>query len=556
MELTRKLPLPLGSTDYKKISKAYYYIDKTLLIKDILDEGTVISLFTRPRRFGKTLNMDMLKAFFEKSVEDTSVYFKDKQIWQQGEHYTRHQGKYPVIFLSFKDANKYTWKELYPRLVETIRDEYLRHAELKESQKVSDLSFYKKIIAGKADATDYAMSILRLSKMLYEHYGQPVILIIDEYDTPIQVGYIHGFYDEIIQFARDLLSSALKDNSNLAYGFLTGILRVAKESIFSGLNNIRVYSVLDTKFSNYFGFTEAEVFHMAQYYSVPEKTSEIKAWYDGYKFGVTEIYNPWSVLNYFSNNCLPMPYWVQTSSNSIIYDMLDGISKETYQNLMQIIDDQPVTSLIDTNIIYPELGGRPENIFSLLLMTGYLKATKTTLTALGDTECELSIPNRELRNVYYREIIAHLSKSMSINVAYAITKAILAKDAQRLQMALQKFLLEAVSFYDTLNENYYHGLLLGMAVIFSENYFIRSNRESGTGRYDIALEPKGQHLPGIIIEVKTRREEAESLKDLAKLALEQIEAKQYDAEMRSRGVQTIYKYGIAFYKKQVELVTN
>ncbi len=556
VELTRKLPLPLGSTDYKKICKSYYYIDKTLLIKDILDEGTVISLFTRPRRFGKTLNMNMLKAFFEKSAEDTSVYFKDKQIWQQGEHYTWHQGRYPVIFLSFKDANKYTWKELYPRLVETIRDEYLRHSELKNSARISDLDFYKKIVAGKADATDYAMSILRLSKMLYEHHGQPVILIIDEYDTPIQAGYIHGFYNEIIQFARDLLSSALKDNSNLAYGFLTGILRVAKESIFSGLNNIRVYSVLDTKFSTYFGFTEAEILTMAQYYAVPEKTSEIKSWYDGYKFGNTDIYNPWSVLNYFSNSCLPMPYWVQTSSNSIIYDMLDGISKETYRNLMQIIDDQPVTSLIDTNIIYPELGDRPENIFSLLLMTGYLKAVKTTLTALGDTECELCIPNRELRNVYYREIIAHLSRSMSINVAYAITKAILAKDAPRLQLALQKFLLEAVSFYDTLNENYYHGLLLGMAVIFSEDYFIRSNRESGAGRYDIALEPKQQYLPGIIIEVKTKRDEKESLKDLAQLALKQIDAMQYDVEMRSRGVQTIYKYGIAFYKKQVELVTN
>ena len=558
MTFTEKLPLPVGSTNYKQIANEFYYIDKTLLIKDILDIRAEISLFTRPRRFGKTLNMNMLKTFFEISAEDTSVYFKNKKIWQQGEKYTQQQGKYPVIFLSFKDVNKYTWDSLFARLAETIRDEYIRHAELNDSKKISeaDTNFYKKIIADTADETDYAMSMLRLSKMLCEHYDKPVILIIDEYDTPIQSGYVHGFYNEIIQFIRDLLSSALKDNNNLAYGFLTGILRVAKESIFSGLNNIRVYSVLDKKFAAYFGFTADEVAEMARYYGVPEKVAEIKDWYDGYRFGEVEIYNPWSVLNYLGNDCVPMPYWVQTSSNSIIYEMLERTSTETYKELLQLIDGEVVTSLIDTNVIYPELGDRPENIFSLLLMTGYLKAVKTTVTPFGDTECELCIPNRELKNVYYKEIIAHLSDSMSINVAYAITKALLAKDGTRLKQALQKFLLETVSFHDTLNENYYHGLLLGMAVIFSEDYYIRSNRESGDGRYDIALEPKRTELPGIIIEVKAKREEAEDLAQLAKIALKQIETKSYDVEMRSRGVTMICKYGIAFCKKQVEILTN
>lgn len=556
MEVISKLPLPLGSTDYKEICKNYYYIDKTLLIKELLDERAAISLFTRPRRFGKTLNMNMLKTFFEKSAEDTSVYFKDKKIWQQGEKYTQYQGKYPVIFLSFKDANKYTWAELYPRLIETIRDEYIRHSELKNSNKISDPDFYKKIVSGNADTTDYAMSILRLSQMLREHYGEHVVLIIDEYDTPIQAGYIHGYYKEVIQFARDILSSALKDNYNLAYGILTGILRVAKESIFSGLNNVRVYSVLDRKFSTHFGFTAAEVAEIARYYEAAEKLDEVRDWYDGYKFGPTEIYNPWSVLNYFSNDCQPQPYWLQTSSNSIIYEMLDNIQEDTYESLRQVIDGGKVTSLVYTNVIYPELGDRVENIFSLLLMAGYLKAVKTTLTPFGDTECELCIPNRELKNVYYREIIAHLSQSMSINVAYAITKAMLAKDDKALKVALNKFLREAVSYYDTLNENYYHGLLLGIAVIFSEHYFIRSNRESGKGRYDIALEPKKHNLPGIIVEVKAKGDSDEALDKLAQSALQQIEEKQYDTEMKSRGITKIYKYGIAFHKKQTEIITN
>ena len=556
MEVISKLPLPLGSTDYKEICKNYYYIDKTLLIKELVDERAAISLFTRPRRFGKTLNMNMLKTFFEKSAEDTSVYFKDKKIWQQGEKYTQYQGKYPVIFLSFKDANKYTCAELYPRLIETIRDEYIRHSELKNSNKISDPDFYKKIVSGNADTTDYAMSILRLSQMLREHYGEHVVLIIDEYDTPIQAGYIHGYYKEVIQFARDILSSALKDNYNLAYGILTGILRVAKESIFSGLNNVRVYSVLVRKFSTHFGFTAAEVAEIARYYEAAEKLDEVRDWYDGYKFGPTEIYNPWSVLNYFSNDCQPQPYWLQTSSNSIIYEMLDNIQEDTYESLRQVIDGGKVTSLVYTNVIYPELGDRVENIFSLLLMAGYLKAVKTTLTPFGDTECELCIPNRELKNVYYREIIAHLSQSMSINVAYAITKAMLAKDDKALKAALNKFLREAVSYYDTLNENYYHGFLLGIAVIFAENYFIRSNRESGKGRYDIALEPKKCTLPGIIVEVKAKGDSDVALAKLAQSALQQIEEKQYDAEMKSRGITKIYKYGIAFHKKQAEIVTN
>ena len=551
---TGRLALPIGTTNYKKICDNYYYVDKTLMIKDILDEGTEISLFTRPRRFGKTLNMDMLRIFFEKSAEDTSRYFQDKKIWAQGEAYRQHQGKYPVIFLSFKDANKLTWEELYARLIETIRDEFFRHSELKDSEKISNPDFYKKIISGKATQAEYSISILRLSRMLREHYGQSVILIIDEYDTPIQAGYINGFYNEAIQFIRDLFSSALKDNDNLAYGFLTGILRVAKESIFSGLNNIYVYSVLDEKFSEYFGFTAAEVEQLTQYYGFQKKLPEIKDWYDGYRFGATEIFNPWSVLNYLKNNCRPIPYWVQTSSNGTINEIIKSLDAETYHKLREIINGTAVSSIVTTNVIYPELKDKSDSIFGFLLMTGYLKSLKTSFTVRGNILCQLCIPNKEIENVYYNEILAQLEDGVSINTANNITEALFHKNSEALKAALNTFLLETISCYDTLNENYYHGLLLGMTAIFAHDYYTSSNRESGLGRYDIQLMPKKAGLPGIIIEVKAvAKASDESLESVAARALQQIEEKRYDTELSKAGVPEVYKYGIAFCGKRVEI---
>ena len=551
---TGRLALPIGTTNYKKICNSYYYVDKTLMIKDILDEGTEISLFTRPRRFGKTLSMDMLRTFFEKSVEDTSIYFRNKKIWMQGEAYTKHQGKYPVIFLSFKDANKLSWEELYARLIETIRDEFFRHSALKDSEKISNPDFYKRIISGEATQAEYSISILRLSRMLREHYGQRVILIIDEYDTPIQAGYVNGFYDEAIQFIRDLFSSALKDNDNLEYGFLTGILRVAKESIFSGLNNIYVYSVFDEKFSEYFGFTAAEVEQLTQYYDFQEKLAEIKAWYDGYKFGDTEIFNPWSVLNYLKNNCRPIPYWVQTSSNGTINEIIKSLDTETYHKLREIINGTAVSSIVTTNVIYPELKDKSDSIFGFLLMTGYLKSIKTSFTARGNILCQLCIPNKEIENVYYNEILAQLEDGVSINTANNISEALLHKNGKALKAALNTFLLETISYYDTLNENYYHGMLLGMTAIFAHDYYTSSNRESGLGRYDIQLMPKKAGLPGIIIEVKAvAKASDEILKSVAVQALQQIEEKKYDTELQRAGVQEVYKYGIAFCGKQVEV---
>ena len=552
--MQNKLPLPIGASNYKLVSTEYYYVDKTLLIKELLDERAVITLFTRPRRFGKTLNMDMLRTFFEKTPEDTSKYFKDKKIWQAGEKYTSQQGKYPVIFLSLKDANKDNWQDLYSRLKATITDEFLRHKELKKSTRLSNTAFYEKIIAGTGNITDYATSLLRLSQMLHEHYRQQPIIIIDEYDTPIQAGYINGFYEQTIQFIRDLFSSALKDNPHIAFGFLTGILRVAKESIFSGLNNINVNSLLERRYSDYFGFTTEEVQAMATYYQADDKMSELQEWYDGYKFGNTEIYNPWSVLKYFNNYCEAEPYWVQTSANSTIREIIKGLDSSTCENLRALLNGITINSVIETNIIYPK--HNQTIIFGFLLMTGYLKAVQTRRIN-GVSFCELAIPNKEIRTVYNNEIIALLADNIDNGIINQLQQYLITKNSSALQQTLRKFLLETVSYYDTLKENYYQGLLLGMTGLFTNTYYVSSNRESGEGRYDIQLQPKTAAMPGIIIEIKAAKDATEEqLKALAANALTQIESKHYDTELMAHGITTIYKYGIAFSGKKVEIATN
>ena len=554
--MQNKLPLPIGASDYKLVSTEYYYVDKTLLIKELLDERAVITLFTRPRRFGKTLNMDMLRTFFEKTPEDTSKYFKDKKIWQAGEKYTSQQGKYPVIFLSLKDANKDNWQDLYSRLKATITDEFLRHKELKKSTRLSNTAFYEKIIAGTGNITDYATSLLRLSQMLHEHYRQQPIIIIDEYDTPIQAGYINGFYEQAIQFIRDLFSSALKDNPHIAFGFLTGILRVAKESIFSGLNNINVNSLLERRYSDYFGFTTEEVQTMATYYQADDKMSELQEWYDGYKFGNTEIYNPWSVLKYFNNYCEAEPYWVQTSANSTIREIIKGLDSSTCENLRALLNDITINSVIETNIIYPKFKDSQTIIFGFLLMTGYLKAVQTRRIN-GVSFCELAIPNKEIRTVYNNEIIALLADNIDNGIINQLQQYLITKNSSALQQTLRKFLLETVSYYDTLKENYYQGLLLGMTGLFTNTYYVSSNRESGEGRYDIQLQPKTAAMPGIIIEIKAAKDATEEqLKALAANVLAQIDSKKYDTELRKQSIKNIYKYGIAFSGKKVEIVTN
>ena len=557
--MLKKLPVPIGRTDYKKVCRNNYYVDKTLLVKDILDEETDIILFTRPRRFGKTLNMDMLRTFFEKTEVDTSKYFIDKKIWTQGEEYTKHQGQYPVIFLSLKDIKSSKWETSFALLKRIIRTEYARHQELEKSTALSraDIDTYRSIIDNTADDAAYMLSLQDLSRMLHLHYKKAPVIIIDEYDTPIQEGYLNGYYAQAVEFIRNFFSAALKDNTHMSLSILTGILRIAKESIFSGLNNIRVYSVLDRKFSSYFGFTSDEVRAMAVYYGADEKLEELQAWYDGYRFGNSEIFNPWSVLNYFSNDCQAMPFWVQTSGNAVIADILKNSNKTTSASLRALLNEEVVISTIETTTIYPRLRDSQTNIFGFLLMTGYLKSTDTKLNDEGAYVCKLSIPNKEIKSVYRKEIITLLTDTVGEDVVHSLRQALLHKDIVELQQCLRQFLLNTISCYDGLQENYYHGLLLGMSVIFSADYYPLSNRESGEGRFDIQLTPRDASLPGIIIEIKAARNASvEKLQELAKIALEQIESKHYDAELQRQGISMIYKYGIAFSGKNVEICSR
>ena len=408
--VTEKKALPIGISDYIRAQSEYYYVDKTLLIKEFLDKKPLVSLFTRPRRFGKTLNMDMLRVFFEISKEDTSVYFKDKAIWQCGREYTKHQGQYPVIFLTFKDVKFDSWEATIDKIRGLLQVEFGRHLELKESDKLAEyeIEYFSKILEAKANEVELTSSLENLSRMLFKHYGKAPIIIIDEYDTPIQEGYAKDFYDAIIRFMRNFFSGAYKDNKNLSYGFLTGILRIAQESIFSGLNNLTVNSVMDEDYDRFFGFTYPEVHQMMKYYGVSDKDEELKDWYNGYRFGNTEIYNPWSVINYISKGCIPQAYWVNTGKNEILEDVLKSATDDVTEKLYALLQGERVIARIDQNVVYRSLSEDPANIYSLLLVAGYLKALTKELQGDGSYLCEVSIPNREIAAVYKNEIFSHL----------------------------------------------------------------------------------------------------------------------------------------------------
>lgn len=540
--------LPIGVSDFKLATTGYYYVDKTLMIRDFLDKKPMVSLFTRPRRFGKTLNMDMLRVFFEKTNEDTSVYFKDKQIWQCGDYYTKHQGRYPVIFLTFKDVKSMTWEETFQKIRRLISLEFIRHNELETS---SVLTAYEKeqyhLLAGDSgDEVDCQMGLQLLSLLLHKHYGRECIIIIDEYDTPIQQGHTCNFYPEIVNFMRNFFSGGLKDNPHLAFGFLTGILRVAKESIFSGMNNLKTYSILDDGYSSYFGFTEKEVKDMLRYYGKDDKYNELSEWYDGYRFGNTEIFNPWSVINYISDNCFPKAFWQSTGSNEIIGEIIQAATPEITKDLYKLLCGEKIAAYIDTGVIYPEVQNNPYSIYSFLLVAGYLKVANIYPQSDGNFMCDVAIPNKEITFVYEKEV---LNRTNQNSLAISISQAIFSKDTQKLQALLEDFMVKSISSIDGANEGFYHGMMLGLCAILGNRYKIRSNRESGLGRFDIQLMPLAKGMPGFIFEFKHTKDEHTDLSALADSALQQIETKKYDTELRDNGVNSIIRIGIAFRGK-------
>ena len=554
----KRKPLPIGISDYKRAVSEYYYVDKTLLIKEFLDRKTLVTLFTRPRRFGKTLNMDMLRVYFEKTKEDTSVYFKDKAIWKMGKEYTKHQGKYPVIFLTFKDVKFDSWETTLEKIKGLLQEEFGRHIELLDSEKLEtyEKDYFKTILSGEAGEVDLASSLENLSRMLYKHYEIAPIIIVDEYDTPIQEGYSKDFYENIINFMRNFFSGAFKDNRYLSFGFLTGILRIAQESIFSGLNNLSVDSIMDQEYDCFFGFTENEVDDLLSYYNVSSSKQKLKDWYDGYLFGNTEIYNPWSVINYVARGCVPQAYWANTGKNEILAEVLHDATEDIIDKLYSLVKKEKVVVCINQNVVYRSLQNDPSNIYNLLFVAGYLKAEKKELQQDGFYICEATIPNKEIRIVYKNEILSYLMNVGAIqqSTANKIAESLYTNNFTQLQNTLMEYMKKSISYFDTSSESFYHGLVLGLMAMLDSRYKILSNRESGEGRYDIALIPTDTNYPAFIMELKWKNHlDKETLNELAKKALKQMDDKHYENEILNECKVKIIKIGIAFSGKDVVL---
>ena len=543
--LSPKKPLPIGVSDFKSATTNYYYVDKTLLIRDFLNAIPMVSLFTRPRRFGKTLNMDMLRVFFEKTSDNTSIYFKDKYIWQCGDYYTKHQGQYPVIFLSFKDVKCSSWQETFQKISKLISLEFMRHDELESSFVLSsyEKEQYHRFASENINEVDCQMGLQLLSLLLHKHYNKECVIIVDEYDTPIQQGHLCDFYNEIVDFMRNFFSGGLKDNPHLAFGFLTGVL---KESIFSGMNNLKTNSILDNSYSSYFGFTNEEVKDMLAYYEYEDKYQEILEWYDGYRFGNTEIFNPWSVINYISDQCFPKAFWQSTGSNDIIGEIIGTATPEITENLYELFCGNTITTYVDTSVIYPEVQNNPYSIYSFLLVAGYLKVAAIYPQNDGNYMCDVAIPNKEILYVYEKEV---LNRTNQNNVSISIHQAIFSKDTRKLQSLLEDFMLKSISTMDGANEAFYHGMMLGLCAVLGSQYKVRSNRESGLGRFDVELLPMMQGIPGFIFEFKHTKDINVDLDSLANSALRQIDDMKYDTELKDFGVKNIVKIGIAFRQK-------
>lgn len=543
--LSPKKPLPIGVSDFKSATTNYYYVDKTLLIRDFLNAIPMVSLFTRPRRFGKTLNMDMLRVFFEKTSDNTSIYFKDKYIWQCGDYYTKHQGQYPVIFLSFKDVKCSSWQETFQKISKLISLEFMRHDELESSFVLSsyEKEQYHRFASENINEVDCQMGLQLLSLLLHKHYNKECVIIVDEYDTPIQQGHLCDFYNEIVDFMRNFFSGGLKDNPHLAFDFLTGVL---KESIFSGMNNLKTNSILDNSYSSYFGFTNEEVKDMLAYYEYEDKYQEILEWYDGYRFGNTEIFNPWSVINYISDQCFPKAFWQSTGSNDIIGEIIGTATPEITENLYKLFCGNTITTYVDTSVIYPEVQNNPYSIYSFLLVAGYLKVAAIYPQNDGNYMCDVAIPNKEILYVYEKEV---LNRTNQNNVSISIHQAIFSKDTRKLQSLLEDFMLKSISTMDGANEAFYHGMMLGLCAVLGSQYKVRSNRESGLGRFDVELLPMMQGIPGFIFEFKHTKDINVDLDSLANSALRQIDDMKYDTELKDFGVKNIVKIGIAFRQK-------
>ncbi len=557
-----KLPaLPIGNSDWAEVKAGYWSADKTQLISGLLDKKTTVALFTRPRRFGKTFAMNMLQTFFEKAEKSNARLFKDTKVWRNPEH-RAEQGKYPVISITFKDAKGGTWELVRACVRRAVAKEFLRHEATFSARKCSSewKAASKAMRMGTADDETMMASLGILAAALHAHHGERPVILIDEYDSPINYAATHGFGEEALQFFRNFLSGAMKDGKHCRLGVITGILRVAKEGVLSGLNNLKVYSVFDEAFSDCFGFTEDEVRAMLATFGHPERIDEAKDWYDGYLFGKSEIYNPWSLLNYVDDGFKPQPYWTSTSSNDLVTDAISRMTPRRRDELADMFEKgkRKVPCARELGP-YGLIQNNPEIIWSLLVHTGYLKP----LSVPGETgQAVLAFPNRELRRVFCDDVLEPIKRFPNAgDDLYDILDSLTSGDAEKFRTAVERFLVSSASYFDTAKEDFFHGLLLGLLALGRDTFEISSNREGGDGRPDILMKPRpGVALPGVILELKAPKIPARTprkrlhalLSSAAKKARKQIDEKRYAAELEAEGI-AVLKYGIGFSGKHVAL---
>lgn len=556
-----KKTIQIGTSDFKElIQENNYFIDKSLIIKEFIENGAKIILTPRPRRFGKTLNLSMLRYFFDvRTKEETKDLFNGLKIEKEKE-IMKMQGKYPVIFLTLKNQKYLNFKNLEDGIKLLMSNIYMEHDYLLESEELSrfDKDKFKAILERKGSIVDFLEGLSNLMRIMNKHYKEKVIVLIDEYDVPIQESYLRDYYEEAVILIRNVLTAALKDNNNLERAMVTGILRVAKESIFSGLNNIQVHTMFSYKFNDKFGFTENEVIELLKYYNLDEKFIELKEWYNGYIFGDKVIYNPWSVLNYITNSKNGfMPYWINSSSNDLIKRLLSKGNKDTKENLEELIRGNSISKIVDDNIVMNEVEEDEENLWSFLTLSGYLKPVNIKLIK-GKLNCELKIPNEEV-HIFYENLIEKWFKESLTSQKYnSMLKALITKDIEVFEEIFSDFVMKNMSYFDVSGEEpekVYHAFVLGMIVSLAEEYEVKSNRESGYGRYDVMLIPKDTSKLGIIIEFKRIKDTSpKTIDEGVNEALNQIEEKKYEVELEDRDIVNIWKLAIVFKGKRVKIV--
>ncbi|MDM8549011.1 AAA family ATPase [Desulfobacterales bacterium HSG2] len=568
MKPSKRKRLPIGFSDFKELREDdCYYVDKSEFIREIIDTHAKVILLPRPRRFGKTLNMSMLRYFLEKTDGDRKHLFDGLAI-RNDKYFRMYHGKYPVIWLTFKDLKEASWEHLYQHLTNLIRDEFLRHDFLLGSELLhrSEKAYFTSVLEQKAEVPDYEAALRYLSDYLSRYHGQKAVILIDEYDTPLHAGYAGGYYDDAIRFVRNFLSGGLKDNVNLFKGVLTGILRVARESVFSGLNNPGVYTLLDEEFDTCFGFTEEETGALLGDFGIPDRLGEVSHWYNGYLFGQRVIYNPWSVLSYTaSKSRKARPWWVNTADTGLIDKLATRSGKELREELGQLIEGKRLEKPVYESIVMRDLETRDDLLWSLLVFSGYLKPAEQK-----DDECfALEIPNNEVRIIYREMIRRWFDEKIESNQLREMLRSLETGDVKLFERMLRVIVVRIMSYHDLSGEpeKVYHALVLGMLVWMSGKYDIRSNRESGYGRYDIMMKPKDPRAQGILIEFKRldedeededqdsdskrRKKKKKTPQKALEEALKQIEERGYAAELEAAGIRDILKLAVVFKGKEL-----